>query len=135
MVNTYALDTTFLIDLLKNNPQAKELAIKIAHEYLCTTPINVYELLLGFYSSKPEDLKRLIERSHILLDRLNLLPLTNEAIERSAEIGGFLNRKGWKIDHTDCLIAGALLANGCTTLVTRNADHFKRIPGIKVKTY
>ncbi|HLD05782.1 MAG TPA: type II toxin-antitoxin system VapC family toxin [Candidatus Nanoarchaeia archaeon] len=135
MVDTYALDTTFLIDLLRNNPAAKELAIKISKEHICTTQVNVYELLFGFYSSKPENLDKLIERSHILLDRLTILPLTNPAIEQSAKIGGSLNRKGWRIDHTDCLIAGTLLANDCTTLVTRNTEHFKRIPGLKVKTY
>lgn len=135
MVDAYCLDTVFLIDLLKHNLQAGEVAKEISGGYLCTTQLNVYELLVGFYATGSQDIGHLIEQARVLLDRLTILPLNDQALQRSAQVGGFLCRKGQKIEHMDCLIAGTLLEHGCTTIITRNVADFKRIPGLKVKTY
>ncbi len=135
MVSTYGLDTTFLIDLLKGDLVAKRLGSELINSDLCTTQLNVYELLVGFYSATGKDIGPDIERAKGLLDELNVLSLNEEATQQSAQINGFLSKKGLKIDHLDALIAGILLVHGCTTIITRNVADFKRIPGLKVKAY
>lgn len=134
MVPRYGLDTTFLIDLLRGDPSAKLLAKEIGPNHL-TTQVNLYELLCGFYSTPHQDIGPIMERAQNLLNELTLLPLTEQASHEAARITGYLFKKGQPIEDTDCLSAAIFLNNDCTTIVTRNTQHFKRIPGLKVKTY
>jgi tRNA(fMet)-specific endonuclease VapC len=57
--------------------------------------------------------------------------LTISATKQAAEIYADLKKKGQPIGHTDCLIAGIALTNGLQ-LITNNADHFKRVPGLEI---
>jgi len=128
------LDTTFLIHFLRN----KENAIRKAEELesqsaeLCTTSINAFELYLGaYYSKKP----RRIETVKDLLTDLVVLDVNEKAAEESAKLLSTLTSKGEMIDVRDALIAGAMLANDCYIIITRNVRHFKRIPSLKVESY
>ena len=46
------LDTTFLIDFLKNDRRAINKALEIKDQSLFTTSVNVFEVLLGIYRKK-----------------------------------------------------------------------------------
>jgi len=39
------------------------------------------------------------------------------------------------IDVLDGMIGAIAVVNGCDTIVTRNVDHFNRIPDLNVETY
>jgi predicted nucleic acid-binding protein len=134
MVSRYGLDTTFLIDLMRGDPSAKLLAKEIGPNHL-TTHINLYELFCGFYSTPSQDTGLILEQAQFLFSELTPLPLTEKASHEAARITGYLFKKGQPIEDTDCLSAAIFLSNDCTTIVTRNAEHFQRIPGLKVKTY
>ncbi|MEK6808998.1 MAG: type II toxin-antitoxin system VapC family toxin [Nanoarchaeota archaeon] len=130
------LDTTFLIDLLRKKENAIEKAVElIKRDKLATTYINIYELLFGVYSLSGADYKQKLESVSKLIDKLELLSLDKHSAIISAKIGGDLSLKGQMIGDTDCMIAGISLANGITTIITRNAEHFGRIKGLKIETY
>ncbi len=130
----YCADTTFLIDILKQNPDAAALAHKIEGEYLITTAINSFELLSGAYGELHRH-PAAVDKAHELLEVFSVLPLTQEGIERAAQAMGELLRKGRPIEASDCLAIGISLSHGCKKIITRNKEHFARIPDIEVITY
>ena len=128
------VDTTFLIDILRNIPAAAAKAVQLDMEIeVLTTEANVYEVVSG--SPKLTDPDRAIHDLDVLLSRLVVLPLDRKSSIRAGMISNDLQKKGKMIDDVDCLTAGILMANGCNTIVTRNVKHFKRIPGLQVVSY
>ncbi len=132
------LDSTFLIDLLKND----EGAIKKAEEtekagLMATTEINVFEIASGIELSKLGDKNKLqrMDQASALINRVHTFPLDRESALRAAKIIGQLKKNGSMIDTLDALVAGISLAHGCDVVVTRNVKHFKNIKGLKVETY
>ncbi len=126
------LDTTFLIDFLKNRTEAIKKAEEIKEDVVITTTINVFEALQGFYFESNE---KKIEILNDFLNTIEILPLNLSASFQAAQIRAKLMNQGKDINVLDSLIAGTMLANNCNTIVTRNKDHFERIKGIKVESY
>jgi len=124
------LDTTTLIDLAKGK---KELSYLLHEENLSTTPINMYEFVRGLFMRNlpPADIVELVK----LFENISVLPLTENAIIKSAEISAKLMKKGTMVEDADCLIAGIALSNNIPTIITQNKNHFVRIPGIIVEPY
>ena len=56
-------------------------------------------------------------------------------MKKSAEISANLDAKGLKVDNVDILIAGIVLSNGYTEILTNNVSHFENIQGLKIYTY
>lgn len=125
------LDTTFLIDVLRGEKET--LRILNSKEPLLTTQINMYEVIRGLFIRKvtPSKFREIIET----FDDVRLLSLDNRAIIKSAEISAQLIKRGTTISDCDCMTAGIALSNGVNTIVTRNAEHFKRINEVKVESY
>lgn len=127
-----AVDTTFIIDLLRNTREAVMKSIELDNETIVfTTEANVYEVVSGIQQNKEKALHDI----EVLLSRLTVLPLDHKAAIKSGQISGTLLRSGKMIDDIDCLTAGIILTNGCNTIVTRNKKHFERIAELKVETY
>ena len=130
-------DTNFLVDFLRKK-------VGINQEYdkegLFTSEVCVFELYFGLYSNKllvgnKKILKKRIDLLENLLVKFQVLPFGRmEAIE-SAIILGKLKLDGIILDYRDCMIAGTGLANGINKILTRNKDHFNRIPGIQTISY
>ena len=130
------LDTTFLIDLLRERKNAVNKAIElVGKDKLATTYVNIYELLLGVYSIKGIDHEKKLQDVEKLLDKLEVLTLNKESTINSAKISGELALKGQMIGDTDCIIAGIALSNNINIILTRDKEHFKRIKGIKIESY
>lgn len=129
------LDTTVLIDLLRGSEQAKKLRKTLVSKHLFTTELNVYEVVSGIFAKKKGNKQQDLEKAEELFHRVTILPLTHRAALRAGEINGNLLLKGEIIEDIDILTASIALANGVMTIVTRNAKHFQRIPGLVVKTY
>ena len=101
---------------------------------LCTTEINVYELVVGTElknEKKSEELQKILS----MLSRIKVFPIDRKSSIKAGSISGNLRKKGNIIGDNDCLVAGTALANGVTTIVTRNKKHFERITEIKVMSY
>lgn len=128
------LDTTFLIDILRNEPGAAAKAIQLDTEVaIFTTEANIYEIVSGL--RKGADLERALRDLEMLISRLTVLPLDRKASMMAGIIARELLQGGKMIDDVDCLTAGTLIANGCDTVVTRNVKHFGRIRDLKVESY
>ncbi len=133
------VDTTFLIDLLRNDPGAINKAKELDESGAITTEVNVFELVFGIYRvgkrvGKLNHKKRL-EEAERLFNRLVIFPLDHKAAVKAGEILGRSWSEGRGIDIPDGMTAAISLANGCNVVITRNADHFVRIPQIRVEGY
>ena len=125
-----------MIDLLKGDEEAVKKSEELDKETeLFTTEINVFEILYGIFRDKSINRERELQSASKLFHKLNILPLKGEATIKSAEIAGGLTQKGLTIDPHDCITAGISLANGISTVVTRNKGHYQRINGMNVETY
>ncbi|MHA1266170.1 MAG: type II toxin-antitoxin system VapC family toxin [Candidatus Helarchaeota archaeon] len=134
------VDTNFLIDVLRKKQEIKSFLAANPDEILFTTEFNIFELYLGLYSSKILEknsvlLKKRLQKLDELISRLQILPFKRKEAIKSAEILGTLTRRGQKIDFRDGIIAGIALANGITTILTKNVTHFNRIDDLTPRTY
>jgi len=130
------LDTSFLIDLLRQRKNAIDKAVEIVNrDSLATTYVNIYELLIGVYSKKDANYGEMLKTIENLTEKIDILTLEKASTIKSAKIGGELMLKGQIIGDTDNMIAGIALSNGINIVVTRDKEHFERIKGIKVESY
>ena len=123
------IDTTYLIDFLKGKISTSSL------QQLCTTQINIYEVLFGIQKRHSPHKRQELELAEQFFSTLVVLPLTDLAVMKAAEIAGQLALKGKEIGHNDCFVAAIALTHGVTTIVTQDVEHFRRIPGIAVESY
>lgn len=129
------LDTTFIIDFLKNNPRAINACNNLKDEILATTTVNVFEILFGILRKKQINQTKEIEGFMNFINNVDVLSLDYKSSVRASELASDLVRKGLQIESNDCLIAGIMLANNCNTLISLDKEHFERIKGIKVESY
>lgn len=121
-------DTDVLIDFLANrSPVADRIALELEHAALQTTAVTRFELLAGARTARQE---RMIAE---LLAALPTLPLDATAADRAAAVRRSLEKRGQGIGMGDSLIAGIVLANR-GILLTRNREHFERVPDLKLGT-
>jgi predicted nucleic acid-binding protein len=111
------LDTTVLIDALRNRPAAERVrALRETTQvpWICT--INIEEVLRGTGS----DAEQLVTR---LLDGLRLAPLGRAEGARAGHWRRDYARRGITLSQADCLIAAAAIGVGAR-LATGNPKHF-----------
>jgi predicted nucleic acid-binding protein len=128
------LDSTFLIDFLRNNPDAVKKTAEIMDETLATTSINVFEVLFGIYARKDASEKDL-KIFESFISNLNILPFDLNASMFASKIGAELKHKGKDIGAVDCFIAGSMISGNCRKILTRNRGHFERIAQLKAESY
>ena len=127
-------DTTFLIDIIRKFPSAETILDGLDKEGSdATNTIVVHEFLVGSYGAR-NSIKELRLRRKLLL-KLIIVSYDLKAAEESAKIENDLRKEGKLIGGADILIAGTMIANKITTIVTRNSEHFDRIQGINTITY
>ena len=127
-------DTTLLVDLLRRDAAAREATARLEAEGVVLwipTPA-VFELWEGAErADRPEDEVRRIEA--VLAD-YTVLALERPHAARAGRLSGAPLRRGTMIDPIDAQIAGMALEERLSVL-TRNARHFERVPGLEVETY
>jgi tRNA(fMet)-specific endonuclease VapC len=128
------MDTSFLVDLLRDNIHAIEELEKIENEgeRITTTPISVSELFDGAYRSRNREKE--IDRIRELLGRIELLDFSIQSCEQYGKLANELRSLGRKIGDLDTLIASLALSNG-ESILTANITHFNKIPGLIVRTW
>lgn len=117
-------DTDVLIDALRGaEPSASKVADGITAGTLATTVVSQFELLSGARTAA--------ERRKVgtLLGPLSILALDEESSARAAALRRELEAGGNGIGTADYLIAGICLRRSCS-LLTRNREHFERVPGL-----
>ena len=130
------LDSTFLIDLLKNKEGAyKKLDDFKKEPALFVTMVNVFELVSGIYSISPKNNEKRLNELLKFFAAFEILDLCLDSAIKAGEIHGKLRSNGKEIDVGDSLIAGISLTNKVDTIITKNKKHFERIEGLKVEDY
>jgi predicted nucleic acid-binding protein len=129
------LDTTFLIDLLHREKDAVKKADAIKHEDLVTTSANIFEVSVGIFRKKDSEANKAFEQFRQVIGALEILPVDVDAAVLAGMTQGNLIKQGKEVNSLDCLIAGAMIAKNCRTIVTRDKTHFQRMKGIQVETY
>lgn len=124
------IDTDVLIDNLRDNEKVVDYIIDLEKKnvMLSTTTINAFELYYGAYKSRrtAEGISAVAR----LLDRLVIMDFNVKASETAARILADLESNGKSIDFRDIFIGATSIVNDCAVL-TRNTDHFSKIPDLK----
>lgn len=128
----YMLDTNIVSDLIRN-PQGKAAKRigRVGEGNICTSIIVAAELRYGSAKSGSNRLRKAVDD---LLGEINVLPFDVPADRDYGAIRTELEAAGKPIGGNDLLIAAHARAAGAT-IVTANADEFKRIPGVTVENW
>lgn len=131
------LDTTFLVDLLREHQKGVEGPAlgkldELAEEPLAVSMHVACELRAGAELSIDPERER--ERVDALLRPMGVLLPDERFIGAYATLLAELTRRGQMIPAMDLLIATAAVV-GDAPIVTRNIQHFERVPGLTVISY
>lgn len=127
-------DTTFIVDLLRGDPDAltrlEQLEARNVPEKLSAiTALELYEGLVQLQTQEAE--KQAIRD---VLRSKAVVPMHHEIARQAGVLSGELRAKGAQIDREDCIIAATAL-QADEPVLTRNVNHFNRIPELDVRTY
>lgn len=127
-------DTSFIVDLLRGDDDARALLDIIESESRPqkVSAITVLELYEGVARADTSDRKR----TEILdvLESKHVVAADNEVMRKAGKLSGQLITAGQQIDREDCIIGATGLLHD-EAVITRNADHFERIPDLDIRTY
>lgn len=118
----YLLDSSAIIEILHNTEKGKKIVALVDKNPVCTTSINVYEILLGEREKESEKINQ-------FFSSLKILNFDDNSAKFSVELEKKLIRFGKTINKIDILIAGICKSNN-KTIVSLDSD-FKRIGDIK----
>ena len=127
-------DTSFIIDLLNGDEGALARldAIEDERRPEKISSITVLELHEGVaQTDRPEDEQKAVLS---VLDSKTILAADGNIMRQAGQISGELITNDERIDREDCIIAATALKGG-EAVVTRNEDHFERIPHLDVVSY
>jgi len=120
------IDTSVFIEFLRAKDKKSTILYQIVDEdYLSTTSITVFELLMGATDeTKKQDIKR-------LTNDLIILPFTEQSAVEAGIIFHKLRRNNKLIEFRDIFIAAICITNNLP-LLTANRKHFERIEGLSL---
>ena len=124
------LDTDILSILLRRQPAvvAEARTYVAEHGRFTLSCITRYEILRGL---KAKGASRQIDAFDAFCLASTVLPLTDAAVTKAAEIYARLMGRGELIPDADILIAASALSFGLG-VVTNNEKHFRRVEGLRV---
>lgn len=122
-----ALDSNTLIHALKGLGRVRERMAQTDPTRIAVPAVAVYEIEYGTLRSANPDARR--RELHRVLSVMEVMAFDLAAAERTARLRLELERQGRTIGPHDLMIAGTVLAYGCT-LVTHNSEEFSRVPGL-----
>jgi tRNA(fMet)-specific endonuclease VapC len=126
----YCLETSFIVDFLREKEDAIEKYKEIKGRKLETTSVVAWEVLRGpKLTGRVKEYKEAVK----LFERLNILPFTLTSSRIASEIELDLKEKGSSVNLIDVLIAAAAIENS-SKLVTRD-EGYMNIRGLEVEFY
>ena len=132
----YLLDTDILSNLIRRVPSAA-LITKLASvppEQQFTSSITLGELVYGAYRVPARTVSLLEQLEQHLLPNLRVLPFDSQAARRYGEVRAELEQGGTPLGDADLRI-GAIALSRRLVVVTGNARHFQRIPGLDAENW
>lgn len=127
-------DTTFIIDIMKNDADAVQKAKNLSDasiSVLVGTP-TIFELYIGVGLSVRSSEEK--EKVLSVLGSLPHLPLDSASAAEAGRIYAQRVKEKAKIDPEDAMLAGIAIQNN-EPLLTRNRKDFAGIPGLKMERY
>ncbi len=130
----YLLDTDTCIYLLNDIASVEEQVRRAGVRSLGISIITLGELFFGAYHSErvEHNLERV--REFISPPGPRVLPVTEEIVEKFADLKADLTKRGEIIGDFDLLIAGTALIHNCS-LVTNNQKHYRRMEGLSLENW
>lgn len=125
------LDTTFLIDLINHDPDAKARldALAEASTPVAFSVLTVYEVGIGLRGTNER------ERYERVTDSMSVVPLSRSTSQMAVSIQRTLRSRGEEIGAVDALIAATATERADARVLTRNVGEFERVETIDVETY
>ena len=126
----YCLETSFIVDFLREKEDAIEKYREIKGRKLETTSVVAWEVLRGpKLTGRVKEYKEAVK----LFERLNILPFTLTSSRIASEIELDLKEKGRSVNLIDVLIAAVAIENN-SKLVTRD-EGYMDIRGLEFEFY
>lgn len=127
-------DTSFLIDVLGGDDGALDALTVLEKERRPekVSSVTVLELYEGIeHADRPDE-----EKADVLdvLDSKTVVPADHEVMRRAGRLSGQLLARGERIDREDCIVAATAIRED-EPVLTRNENHFQRVPELDVRTY
>jgi len=124
------LDTNIISYFFNANTMVKEKLLEAIDndENICTTVINIYEILKGFRWKNNEKKE---EQLNEFLDDVIIFTIDEEVVNIAANIYSRLRKNGKTIGDADILIASIVIKNN-GILVSNNTKHFEDIEELKL---
>lgn len=119
------VDTSALIDYLLDGPVAPEVERLLTTHDAAASAMSAFELLAGVKSSRHR-----LQREE-LLSLTQVLPVTKDIAIRAAELYTRLRADGITV-HNEGLVIAATAVSADMPVLTANARHFRRIPGLRL---
>ena len=129
------LDSSFIIDFLKNDKSAVKIYEKYINEEFYISEITIFEVATGFLYSEYKFKKSNFDLLIDFISDFQILSTLNLYYLEAARINASLIFQGKTIEPNDCIIAGTMIANNVKKIITKNKKHFSKIKGIEVLSY
>lgn len=128
----FLLDTSVLIDLLRNKGLTEKFVSAHVDDTMSTSAICEAELNEGIYREKEENVpKRLEEKKELFGLFTEIVSFNSKQAEIAGKIRAKLSLKGSLIGDLDVLIAATAISQDAI-LVTKNTKHFQKIEGLQL---
>jgi predicted nucleic acid-binding protein len=123
------LDTSILIDIMREDKDTKELEEYLDGQSLCIASPTAFELWCGALLSSEK------ERTKVrgLIESFDVLEMDRECALEAAKIYAELVKRGRELPPLDAMIAGVAKRKG-ERLITRD-EHFRWIDGLNVEIW
>ena len=129
----FLLDTNICVYYLNGRmPNIRSRVNATPPSSIAISAITRGELFVGSAKSQQRDRTR--DRQVELLARFASLPYDDRAAEQYGDIYGPLEAAGLRIDKPDAQIAAIARVHNLI-VVTRNTDHFSRVPGLPIEDW
>jgi tRNA(fMet)-specific endonuclease VapC len=124
------LDTNIISYYFNSNEIIKEKILEIIdnNENICTTVINIYEILKGL---KWKNNKNKEKQLNEFLKDVVVFTIDDDVINIASEIYSDLRKSGKTISDADILISAIVIKNN-GTLVSNNIKHYENIKKLKL---
>ena len=124
------LDTNIISYYFNANKKIKEKILEIIDndENICTTVINIYEILKGLRWKNNEKKEKQFKE---FLEDVTIFSIDNDAIDIASDLYSNLRKNGKTTGDADILIAAIVIRNE-GTLVSNNTKHYEDINQLKL---
>ena len=128
------LDTTFIIDLMRDDSgavdAAESLETGLVQQRLSS--MTVFELYYGIEKSMDSAQER--RRVTSIIETKPIYPADGAVMRKAGRLHGRLSARGEPIGEGDSIVAATAIVTE-EPVLTRNVAHFERVEGIDVQSY